>query len=69
VNHDMAGDEVPGPAGIPKQEGIFLGDNDPISSPKKGKGVGVLGPCGVSAAIANAGYNLSLINNSEPTRP
>ena len=57
VNHDMAGYEVPVHADIPKQEVIFLDDTDPISSPMKAKGVGELGLCGVSAAIANAVYN------------
>jgi len=36
---------------------IFLEDTDPISLPMKAKGVGELGICGVSAAIANAIYN------------
>ena len=57
VNHDMAGYEVPVHADIPEQEVIFLDDTDPVSSPMKAKGVGELGLCGVSAAIANAIYN------------
>ncbi|MDX6039349.1 aldehyde oxidoreductase molybdenum-binding subunit PaoC [Scandinavium lactucae] len=57
VNHDMAGYEVPVHADVPQQEVIFLDDTDPISSPMKAKGVGELGLCGVSAAIANAIYN------------
>lgn len=57
VNHDMAGYEVPVHADVPHQEVIFLDDTDPISSPMKAKGVGELGLCGVSAAIANAVYN------------
>lgn len=57
VNHDMAGYEVPVHADIPEQDVIFLEDTDPISSPMKAKGVGELGLCGVSAAIANAIYN------------
>lgn len=57
VNHDMAGYEVPVHADVPEQEVIFLEDTDPISSPMKAKGVGELGICGVSAAIANAIYN------------
>jgi xanthine dehydrogenase YagR molybdenum-binding subunit len=57
VNHDLAGYEVPVHADIPEQEVIFLDDTDPISSPMKAKGVGELGLCGVSAAIANAVYN------------
>ena len=57
VNHDMASYEVPVHADIPEQEVIFLDDTDPISSPMKAKGVGELGLCGVSAAIANAVYN------------
>lgn len=57
VNHDMAGYEVPVHADVPQQEVIFLDDTDPISSPMKAKGVGELGLCGVSAAIANAVYN------------
>jgi len=57
VNHDMALYEVPVHADIPRQEVIFLEDTDPVSSPMKAKGVGELGLCGVSAAIANAIYN------------
>ncbi|MCT4717219.1 xanthine dehydrogenase family protein molybdopterin-binding subunit [Enterobacteriaceae bacterium H18W14] len=57
VNHDLAAYEVPVHADIPEQEVIFLEDTDPVSSPMKAKGVGELGLCGVSAAIANAVYN------------
>lgn len=57
VNHDLASYEVPVHADIPVQEVIFLDDADPVSSPMKAKGVGELGLCGVSAAIANAVYN------------
>ncbi|GGF73899.1 oxidoreductase [Azorhizobium oxalatiphilum] len=57
VNHDLAGYEVPVHADIPHQEVIFLDETDPLSSPMKAKGVGELGLCGVSAAVANAIYN------------
>ncbi|MBO9198298.1 xanthine dehydrogenase family protein molybdopterin-binding subunit [Rhizobium sp. 16-449-1b] len=57
VNHDLAGYEVPVHADIPHQEVIFMDEVDPMSSPMKAKGVGELGLCGVSAAIANAIYN------------
>jgi len=57
VNHDFAGYEVPVHADIPHQEVIFLDETDAYSSPMKAKGVGELGLCGVSAAIANAVYN------------
>jgi xanthine dehydrogenase YagR molybdenum-binding subunit len=57
VNHDLAGYEVPVHADIPPQEVIFLDETDPVSSPMKAKGVGELGLCGVSAAVANAIYN------------
>ncbi|MCB5203797.1 xanthine dehydrogenase family protein molybdopterin-binding subunit [Neorhizobium sp. T786] len=57
VNHDLASYEVPVHADIPYQEVIFLDETDPMSSPMKAKGVGELGLCGVSAAIANAIYN------------
>ena len=57
VNHDLAGYEVPVHADVPHQEVVFLDDADAISSPMKAKGVGELGLCGVSAAIANAVYN------------
>ncbi|MEM5299998.1 aldehyde oxidoreductase molybdenum-binding subunit PaoC [Burkholderia sp. JPY481] len=57
VNHDLASYEVPVHADIPHQEVIFLNETDPTSSPMKAKGVGELGICGVSAAIANAMYN------------
>jgi xanthine dehydrogenase YagR molybdenum-binding subunit len=57
VNHDLASYEVPVHADIPRQEVIFLDEDDPVSSPMKAKGVGELGLCGVAAAIANAVYN------------
>jgi xanthine dehydrogenase YagR molybdenum-binding subunit len=57
VNHDLAGYEVPVHADIPHQEVIFMDETDPFSSPMKAKGIGELGLCGVSAAIANAIYN------------
>jgi hypothetical protein len=57
VNHDLAGYEVPVHADIPHQEVIFLDETDPTSSPMKARGVGELGICGVSAAVANAIYN------------
>ncbi len=57
VNHDLAGYEVPIHADIPHQQVIFLDERDEMSSPMKAKGVGELGICGVSAAIANAVYN------------
>ena len=57
VNHDLAGYEVPVHADIPHQDVIFLDETDPMSSPMKAKGVGELGICGVSAAVANAIYN------------
>jgi xanthine dehydrogenase YagR molybdenum-binding subunit len=57
VNHDLAGYEVPVHADIPHQDVIFLDGDDPLSSPMKAKGVGELGICGVSAAVANAIYN------------
>lgn len=57
VNHDLAGYEVPVHADIPHQEVIFLDEVDPMASPMKAKGVGELGICGVSAAIANAIHN------------
>jgi xanthine dehydrogenase YagR molybdenum-binding subunit len=57
VNHDLASYEVPVHADIPHQDVIFLDETDPYSSPMKAKGVGELGICGVSAAVANAVYN------------
>ncbi|TBY59771.1 xanthine dehydrogenase family protein molybdopterin-binding subunit [Rhizobium leguminosarum bv. viciae] len=57
VNHDLAGYEVAVHADIPHQEVIFMDETDPMSSPMKAKGVGELGLCGVSAAIANAIFN------------
>jgi xanthine dehydrogenase YagR molybdenum-binding subunit len=65
VNHDLAGYEVPVHADIPHQEVIFLDETDPVSSPMKAKGVGELGICGVSAAIANALYNATGIRVRE----
>jgi len=57
VNHDLAGYEVPVHADIPHQEVVFMDEADPMSSPLKAKGVGELGLCGVSAAVANAIFN------------
>jgi xanthine dehydrogenase YagR molybdenum-binding subunit len=57
VNHDLGSYEVPVHADIPHQEVIFLDETDPTTSPMKAKGVGELGICGVSAAVANAIYN------------
>ncbi len=57
VNHDLASYEVPVHADIPHQEVVFLDEPDPRASPMKAKGVGELGICGVSAAIANAIHN------------
>ncbi|WP_343590738.1 aldehyde oxidoreductase molybdenum-binding subunit PaoC [Paracidovorax wautersii] len=57
VNHDLAGYEVPVHADIPHQDVVFLDEPDPRASPMKAKGVGELGICGVSAAIANAIHN------------
>ena len=57
INHDMAGYEVPVHADIPEQEVIFLDYEDEKSNPLKAKGIGELGLCGVSAAVANAVYN------------
>ncbi|MBB3221639.1 aldehyde oxidoreductase molybdenum-binding subunit PaoC [Pseudoduganella umbonata] len=57
VNHDLAGYEVPVHADIPHQEVIFLDEVDAMTSPMKAKGVGELGLCGVSAAVANAIHN------------
>ncbi|TFZ00119.1 aldehyde oxidoreductase molybdenum-binding subunit PaoC [Ramlibacter humi] len=57
VNHDLASYEVPVHADIPHQDVIFLDETDPMATPLKAKGVGELGICGVSAAIANAIHN------------
>jgi xanthine dehydrogenase YagR molybdenum-binding subunit len=65
VNHDLAGYEVPVHADIPHQDVIFMDETDPYSSPMKAKGVGELGLCGVSAAIANAIYNATRIRVRE----
>src|SRR4051794_38977630 len=57
VNHDLASYEVPVHADIPHTEVIFLDETDPMSSPMKARGVGELGICGISGAVANAIYN------------
>jgi xanthine dehydrogenase YagR molybdenum-binding subunit len=61
VNHDLASYEVPVHADIPHQECVFLDDEDPTLSPMKAMGVGELGICGVSAAVANAIFNATSI--------
>ena len=65
ANHDLAGYEVPVHADIPHQECIFLDTLDPVISPLKAKGVGELGICGPSAALANAIYNATGIRVRE----
>ncbi|MXO66663.1 aldehyde oxidoreductase molybdenum-binding subunit PaoC [Altericroceibacterium endophyticum] len=65
VNHDMAGYEVPVHADIPHQEVVFLDTLDPVISPMKAKGVGELGICGPTAAVANALYNATGIRVRE----
>ncbi|MGO4260820.1 aldehyde oxidoreductase molybdenum-binding subunit PaoC [Lysobacter sp. TAB13] len=65
VNHDLAGYEVAVHADVPHQEVIFLDEADDKSSPMKAKGVGELGLCGVSAAIANAIHNATGIRVRE----
>ncbi|MEO1967604.1 MAG: aldehyde oxidoreductase molybdenum-binding subunit PaoC [Sphingomonadaceae bacterium] len=65
VNHDLAGYEVPVHADIPHQEVIFLETLDPYISPLQAKGVGELGICGPTAAIANAVYNATGIRVRE----
>ncbi|MDP2373675.1 aldehyde oxidoreductase molybdenum-binding subunit PaoC [Reyranella sp.] len=57
VNHDFASYEVPVHADIPHQEVVFLDETDRMASPMKAKGVGELGICGVTAAVANAIHN------------
>ncbi|UOM33091.1 aldehyde oxidoreductase molybdenum-binding subunit PaoC [Acuticoccus sp. I52.16.1] len=57
VNHDLAGYEVPVHMDIGRQDVMFIEGADPYSTPLKAKGVGELGLCGVSAAIANAVYD------------
>ncbi len=57
ANHDLASYEVPVHADIGEQEVIFIEGVDPISGPLQAKGVGELGLCGVSAAVANGVYN------------
>ncbi|MCA0941980.1 xanthine dehydrogenase family protein molybdopterin-binding subunit [Salipiger pacificus] len=57
ANHDLAGYEVAVHADVGAQDVIFFDTLDGVASPLKAKGVGELGLCGVSAAIANAMYN------------
>ena len=57
INHDLALYEVPVHADIPHQEVVFLPEADDKANPMKAKGIGELGLCGVSAAVANAVYN------------
>ncbi|MXP27280.1 molybdopterin-dependent oxidoreductase [Porphyrobacter algicida] len=65
VNHDLASYEVPVHADIPHQEVVFLDTPDPYSTPLQAKGVGELGICGPTAAIANAVYNATGIRVRE----
>ena len=51
----------------PHQEEIFLDAVDAMSSPIKAKGVGELGLCGVSAAVANAIYNATGVRDCPMT--
>ncbi|WP_157177859.1 xanthine dehydrogenase family protein molybdopterin-binding subunit [Sphingomonas prati] len=57
INHDLAGYHVPVHADVGEFDIVFLDALEPSSSPMKAKGVGELGNCGSSAAVANAVFN------------
>lgn len=57
VNHDLGDYHVPAHADAPDVDAIFLEEQDDKANPLGAKGVGELGNCGASAAIANAIYN------------
>ncbi|WP_419993905.1 xanthine dehydrogenase family protein molybdopterin-binding subunit [Streptomyces boninensis] len=54
---NLAGYVIPGNADVPAIDVHFLDDHDEHASPLGAKGIGEMGPVGVSAAIANAVFN------------
>lgn len=57
VNHDLADYHVMAHADAPNVEAVFLDEADDKANPFGAKGIGELGNCGASAAVANAVYN------------
>ncbi|APO68911.1 xanthine dehydrogenase molybdenum-binding subunit YagR 1 [Rhizobium gallicum] len=57
VNHDLADYHVLAHADAPNVEVVFLDEEDDKANPFGAKGIGELGNCGSSAAVANAVYN------------
>ncbi|AZO78218.1 MULTISPECIES: xanthine dehydrogenase family protein molybdopterin-binding subunit [unclassified Bosea (in: a-proteobacteria)] len=57
VNHDLGDYHLPAHADTPDVDAVFLDEHDDKANPLGAKGVGELGNCGASAAIANAIYN------------
>ncbi|MBX9910548.1 MAG: xanthine dehydrogenase family protein molybdopterin-binding subunit [Beijerinckiaceae bacterium] len=57
VNHDLGDYHVPCHVDVPNVEAVFLDEHDDKANPFGAKGIGELGNCGASAAVANAVYN------------
>ncbi|WP_183923885.1 xanthine dehydrogenase family protein molybdopterin-binding subunit [Rhizobium mongolense] len=57
VNHDLAEYHLPVNADVPPLDVVFLEEHDQRANVLGSKGLGELGVCGASAAVANAVYN------------
>lgn len=57
VNRDLGDYHMPCHADVPDIDAVFLDEHDDKANPFGAKGIGELGNCGASAAIANAVYN------------
>jgi xanthine dehydrogenase YagR molybdenum-binding subunit len=57
VNHDLGDYHMPCHADVPDVEAVFLDEHDDKANPFGAKGIGELGNCGASAAVANAVHN------------
>lgn len=57
VNHDLADYHMAAHADAPNVDAVFLEEFDDKANPLGAKGLGELGNCGASAAVANAVYN------------
>lgn len=59
VNHDLGDYHVPAHADAPDVDAVFIDEEDDKGNPFGAKGIGELGNCGASAAVANAVHNAS----------
>ncbi|MFG3258441.1 xanthine dehydrogenase family protein molybdopterin-binding subunit [Streptomyces sp. NPDC048172] len=65
ASKNLAGYAVPVTADVPEVDVLFVDDHDAYASPLGAKGIGELGPLGVSAAVANAVFHATGIRVRE----